>query len=166
MCADKKHVPLAGSEREPVPGTRVIGDVDPSQTFEITVRVRPRSEEDKAALLKKMDSQPPAERQYLSRDEFANKFGADPADLEKVINYAHENDLTIVKSSAPERTVVLRGTAQALTKAFPVALKQYDSPAGGYRGRTGPVQVPEELQGIVEGVFGFDNRPQAAPRSA
>jgi len=34
---------------------------------------------------------------------------------------------------------------------------------GEYRGRTGAVRMPAELKGIVEGVFGLDNRPQAKP---
>src|SRR5262249_25483670 len=36
--------------------------------------------------------------------------------------------------------------------------------AGGlYRGRHGPVHVPLILDGVVEGVFGLDNRPKAKP---
>jgi hypothetical protein len=32
-----------------------------------------------------------------------------------------------------------------------------------YRGRTGPVHLPDELHGKVEGVFGLDDRQQARP---
>jgi len=47
--------------------------------------------------------------------------------------------------------------------AFGVQLKTYEHPSGKYRGRTGAVQLPAELQDVVEGVFGLDNRPQAKP---
>jgi kumamolisin len=50
-----------------------------------------------------------------------------------------------------------------MSKAFGVELKQYDHPNGTYRGRTGPVHIPQELRDVIEGVFGLDNRPQAKP---
>lgn len=162
MPPPRKFVRLPDSQRQPVADSRIVDEVNPSETFEITVRVRPTSK-DKAALLKELET---GEQHYLSREQFAQKFGANPCDLEKVTDYAHENGLTVVNADAAQRTVVLRGTAKALTAAFPTELKQYDSPAGRFRGRTGEVQVPEELSGIVEGIFGFDNRPQAKPRTS
>jgi len=50
-----------------------------------------------------------------------------------------------------------------MNEAFGVELKEYEHPNGRYRGRTGPVHLPAELQNVVEGVFGLDNRPQAKP---
>ena len=50
-----------------------------------------------------------------------------------------------------------------MNDAFGVQLKEYQHPNGNYRGRTGPVQIPVELQDVIEGVFGLDNRPQAKP---
>jgi len=157
----KKPVVLAKSHRKPAPGARLIGDVDPNETLEITVRVRSHSSEDRAALLADMQSQPPAKRQYLTREQLASRFGADPADLEKVAAYARENGLTVTSTSVPRRTVMLRGTVANLTKAFPTELKQYDSNHGKYRGRVGPLQIPDDLAGIIEAIFGFDNRRQA-----
>jgi kumamolisin len=161
MSPSSKYVPLPDSERDAVADAKVIGDVDPQESFEITVQLRPKAGEDKAALLKQLESQPLAQRQYPSRDDFAQKFGADPADVTKVEAYAHSKGLDVVRSDPASRTVTLQGTAQALTTAFPAQLKQYESSTGRFRGRTGPVQIPEELQGIVEGIFGFDNREQA-----
>ena len=51
-----------------------------------------------------------------------------------------------------------------MSNAFGVQLEEYDHPEGGtFRGRTGPIMIPAELDGIVVGVFGLDNRPQARP---
>lgn len=166
MSANRNLVPLPGSERPPVTGAKMVGDVDPNETFEITVKVRPRSATagEKDALLKQMESQSPGQREYLTREQFAEKFGADPADFEKVAQYAREHGLTVGSENPASRTITLRGTAKALTDAFPTDVKLYEGPTGRFRGRTGPVQIPEELQGIVEGIFGFDNRPQAEAR--
>lgn len=164
MSSARKYALLPGSERKPPAGARPVAELDPGETFEITIRVRPRPSQDMKALLKKMESQPPAERQYLSREEFSQKLGADPADLKKVADYGRESGLTVVSTDPAQRNVVVRGTVRALTKAFPTELKLYESPAGHFRGRTGTIHVPEDLKGVVEGVFGFDNRPQARPR--
>ena len=160
MPSDKLVI-LAKSHRKPVPGARLIGDVDPKEALEITIRVRSQSSEDRTALLATMQNQPPSKRQYLTRDQLAQRFGANPADLEKVAEYARENGLTVTSTSAPRRTVMVKGTVANLVKAFPVELKQYDSEHGKFRGRTGPLQIPESLSGIVEAIFGFDNRRQA-----
>jgi len=50
-----------------------------------------------------------------------------------------------------------------MNAAFGVELKQYEHATGRYRGRTGTIHLPEDLHGVVEGVFGLDNRPQAKP---
>lgn len=56
---------------------------------------------------------------------------------------------------------MVKGTVANLTKAFPTELKQYDSDHGKYRGRTGPLRIPDQLSSIIEAIFGFDNRRQA-----
>jgi kumamolisin len=161
----KKTVGLAKSHRKPAPGSRLIGDVDPQETIEITVRLRSRTLEDRTVLLAEMLQQPPRERHYLSRAELASRFGADPADIEKVTAYARDNNLTVVTASIPRRSVMLRGTVADLTKAFPTELKRYDSDLGEYRGRTGALQIPQNLSGVIEAIFGFDDRRQARAHS-
>jgi kumamolisin len=106
----------------------------------------------------------PHKRRRLSREEFAATFGAHPDDLSKVEAFARENDLTIVEVDAARRVVVLTGPAAALSAAFGVELQLYEHEQGTYRGRTGQLHIPSELAGIITGVFGLDNRPQAKPR--
>ena len=161
----KKYVVLAKSHRKPVPGARLVSDVDQQETIEITIRVRSRSAEDRNALLSSLQNQPPGKRHYLTREQLAHRLGANPADLEKVAAYARENGLEVTGTSVPRRTVSVKGPLGKLVKAFPVELRQYESEQGSYRGRVGPVQIPEELSGIVEAIFGFDNRRQARPHA-
>jgi kumamolisin len=161
----KKTIGLAKSHRKPAPGTRLIGEVNPQESIEITVRLRSRTSEDRIALLEEILQQPPAERHYLSRAELASRFGADAADIEKVTAFARENNLTVVNASIPRRSVVLSGTVAELIKAFPTELRRYDSELGEYRGRIGALQIPQSLSGVIEAIFGFDNRRQARAHS-
>jgi kumamolisin len=162
---NKSKVVLAKSHRKPAPGARLVGDVNQTNTLEITIRVRPRTSDDPAKLLADMQNQPPAQRKYLTREDLATRFGADPGDMEKVAAYARENGLTITNTSVPRRTLMVQGTIANLVKAFPTELKQYDSDHGKYRGRIGPLHIPSDLSGIIEAIFGFDDRRQARPHS-
>ena len=78
--------------------------------------------------------------------------------------FARDHDLTVTETSLPRRTVVLSSTIANLSDAFDVKLVKYEHPEGNFRGRTGSIQVPADLVDVVQGVFGFDNRPQARPR--
>ena len=102
-------------------------------------------------------------RKYLTRAQYAASHGADAHDIASVAAFATAHGLSVVEADEARRSVVLSGTTQAMNDAFGVQLQQYEHAAGTYRGRTGAVSVPSELAGIVEGVFGLDDRPAADP---
>jgi kumamolisin len=164
MSKFTEHVPLIGSERVPLPGARVVGPVNPDEKLEVTVVLKSKSSrESTQQAIRSMASQPPGQRKNLSHEEFTATRGAQAADIEKVEEFAHEYGLTVVRSDAARRSVVLSGTAAAFTRAFQVDLHCYEHANGTYRGRTGAVNIPVELNGIVSAVMGLDNRPQATP---
>jgi kumamolisin len=152
--------PLKGSERQPVPGAKSVGKSDPKERLEVTVIVRRRAADD---LQKKVKELNRGGRSRISRDEFAKTYGAAPADFAAVKKFAEKHGLAVVQEDAPRRSVVLSGTVAHFNDAFGVDLQQFEYDGGSYRGRTGAVQLPPELKGVVEGVFGLDNRPQARP---
>jgi kumamolisin len=142
----------------------MVGAVDPHERILVTVLVRRRpSSQGLTAMIEGLGARPPHARQHMSREAFAATHGADPADLEQVEEFAHEHGLDVVEASAAQRRVVLSGTVEACSTAFGVSLARYEHPGGSYRGRTGPVHVPDDLTPIIEGVFGLDDRPQARP---
>jgi kumamolisin len=163
VAKDQKLVSLAGSERKLPPGAREVGVPDPNERILVSVLLRPRTPLDGLTSGKEMGATPPRERQYLTREEFAARYGADPADVAKVEAFAHQHNLTVMEASLARRTIVLSGTIAALSDAFGVKLANYESSEGTFRGRTGPVMIPSELTGVVQGVLGFDNRRQARP---
>jgi kumamolisin len=156
-----KHI-LAGSERQPLPGARAVGKADPAERLEVTILTRRRAGETLKARVTKLASGDTSGG-HLKREDFAQQFGADPADVAAVKTFASNHGLAVVQEDASRRTVVLSGTVAQFNDAFGVDLQEFEHPAGSYRGRTGPVQLPDELHGIVEGVLGLDNRPAAKP---
>ena len=162
MSTPKKPLPLAGSERAPLEGARVIGPANPNEQVDVTIRLRSRAGK-KPIVTADAFTKPIEKRTILSRKDFEKNHGADPDSIAKVEAFAREHKLTVKEKSAGRRTVILSGPVSAMNQAFGIELKQYEHPNGRYRGRTGAIHIPTDLQDVIEGVFGLDNRPQAKP---
>jgi kumamolisin len=160
------HVPLPGSMRALLPNSHLAGAVDPSEVASITVRVR--STGDKQALEKRVYEQsglPLKDRTYLTREQLAQQHGATNQDLDLVEHFAQQHDLSVVHRSAAERSIVLKGKLSDLLAAFPADVQMYHHATGSYRGRQGQIHIPQPLDKIITGIFGFDTRPKRrAPR--
>jgi kumamolisin len=150
---------LKGSERTAVQGAQSLGPAEPGERLEVTVLVRRRARQEFAARVAALAAgRPPV---VLSRDEFAKRHGAEPADLAAVRAFAAAKGIAVVQEDEARRTLVLSGTVGEFSAAFEVELHQMTHDGGSYRGRTGAITLPSELHGIVEAVLGLDSRPQA-----
>jgi kumamolisin len=154
---------LETSERDLVPNSQLVGPADTNEVISVSVRVRRGSDAPALPDMSDLASTPGSSRQYMSREEFANLYGAAPDDLKKITDFAKAAGLTVVETSAARRTVVLSGTVGQMNAAFGVNLGRYKTADQEYRGREGFIHVPVELANIVEGVFGLDNRRMARP---
>ena len=145
--------PLPGSEK-PAFG-RTPSPKSPSGTITVTVVLRRRSPLDPETL----------GQTRLTRAQFAQQHGADPAAIKAVCAFAKRYGLTVEPGSpAPGRLGIrLSGTAATMQTAFGVTLQQQTHEGATFRVREGSIQLPEELTGLVEAVLGLDNRPQASP---
>jgi len=156
------RVVLPGSHREKMAGASAPRPVDNHEMVQVTMVLRRRSQS-RALSAEQFGFRNAHSANYHTREDFAALHGADPADLARVDAFAHEYGLTISERSAARRSVVLKGTAENMQKAFGTSLAHYDSPSGRYRGRTGSLSLPEDLQPAVTAVLGLDNRPVAKP---
>jgi kumamolisin len=152
---------LKGSERVVMPGARVMAPADPQERLEVSLIVRRSAGDEFRARVAELASGG-AERPCMSREEFAQRHGADPADLAAVRAFASAQGLSVVQEHAARRTVMLSGTVARFNAAFQVQLQQMQHDSCSYRGRTGNIALPSELDGVVEAVLGLDSRPQAS----
>ena len=157
------YVPLTRSKRSPAPGARLAGPADPAEMLAVSIRAR-RSP-GAPPFPDPSGSAPDSEIRCApwSREEMAERYGADQADLDQVAAFAQSHGLSVLESSRARRTVRAQGTVEQMSRAFAVDLGYYESGEERYRGREGFVHIPGELEGIVEGVFGLDNRRMARP---
>jgi len=148
-----QRVPLPGSEPTPLPGITVIGPSDPDEVATVSVVLRPRTPGS------------PFTHRELSLDEKKARYGADPAHVDAVVEFAAEHGLEVVDARPETRTVRLRGTLAALGAAFGVGFERHRGPAGEHRAQVGPVMMPATFAGQVVGVLGTDQRPAVVGKS-
>jgi kumamolisin len=155
VTAYTKRVELAGSERRLARGAS-LGEATPAgEEFEVLVKVRRR---------KPLPPLPPLPGRHMTHAEYAANHGADPDDLKAIEAFARQFHLRVQEVLPVERSVMLGGTAADYSQAFGVELRTHQFANGrAYRGREGTISIPAELEGIVRGVFGLDNRRVAWP---
>jgi kumamolisin len=158
MPADSRkprRVPLKGSKKAAFTTGKRVGPAPKAEEVTVTLRLRRRS-----PLASPCTT---ADFRTLGYDEFRALHGADPGDVAKVEAFAHAHGLVVPRVSLAQRAVDLAGTVEAMEQAFGVKLDRYTERGRSFRIRTGEIEIPADLAGIVEGVFGLDNRPRVEP---
>jgi kumamolisin len=154
--AFEKKIDLPGSERKAPKNAKAVGTLDMQATVSVTVVLRRRGNDPvvtPAGLPVKI----------LSRADFAKEYGASAEDIQLVEEFAHTTHLSVVDANLEKRSVVLMGTLAQLSKAFSAKLKCYQRAGSkvSFRARTGVLQIPTELKGVVVAVLGLDSRQAA-----
>jgi kumamolisin len=150
-----RYVAVKGSERTPLPGSRVIGRVNPGTMIDVSIKIRRKKK------LPDLKTRPAV---IMTRRVLATGYGASARDIAKVVKVFGSFSLKKLTADAATRTVELRGTAANLEDAFHTRLFNYEHKDGSYRGRVGALHVPPAVKNIVEAVFGLDNRRVARRR--
>jgi kumamolisin len=151
-----KWVGVPGSEKEAAHGA-MSGALTPAhESFDVSLVLRRR---------KSLPELAHWQHQRMTHAEYAANHGADPVDIQKAEAFARHFKLNVQAVLAVERTVLLQGTAADFSMAFGVELRTHRLQSGQtYRGRVGKISIPDELEGVVVGVFGLDNRRVAWPQ--
>src|ERR1700683_1605334 len=155
------HVPIHGSEFVPLAGANIIALADPDGEITVTIVVRARRPAPELHSDEALTNLLPRERRHLSREEFEERHGAHPDDLEQIESFARAHGFEIVETAAARHSVRLRGKSGEFSKVFRVEMHQYDHERGRHRGVNGPIHIPAELAACVETVLGLHDRPVA-----
>ncbi|HKN07161.1 MAG TPA: S53 family peptidase [Thermoplasmata archaeon] len=152
---------LEGSERTPFPGPHQVAPLEQDDRVDVTILLRRRDAALRYPDVARLARRAPSERGYLTRETFVQYHGADPKDIDRVSAFARSQGLEVGRPSIGARTVRVAGPAGVVGPLFGASLERWSFPGGSFRGRTGYLSLPKELEGIAVGVFGLDNRPQA-----
>jgi kumamolisin len=159
IATHSDYVPFAPSNKRSLPKGIVTKEPPPGD-FTVRVVVKPQNEIKGVEAAARVH---PKERKFLTHEEHSKLYGANPADIKKIEDFAAKNGLKVVSSNAVQRTVLLSGSPAAFSEAFRVQLVTCVVKGKRHRVRVGMVHLPAELMPIVAGVFGLDDRAFAKP---
>jgi kumamolisin len=146
------HVELAGSRRAPPHDAVRLRDIEPDARIEVTVTL-------KGPDLPALDRMPD---RALSRAEIDNNWGVPASTVQKVERVLRSFGLRVQDVKQAGRSLRVTGSATAMTAAFQPKLAIYQVLGQGQiRGREGPLMIPSQLDGLITGVDGFDQRRMA-----
>jgi kumamolisin len=137
-------------------GMRYLGPHTDRAPLEVTIVLRRR-----AGASPQVASWPTRPR--WPRAEFGSHCGADPADLARLREFAHQHGLTERNADPGRRVLHLSGTPQALERAFSVTLGRYRlrDGRGPFIGCDRAPTLPAEALAVL----GLDRRPVARAHS-
>jgi subtilase family serine protease len=100
----------------------------------------------------------PLFHQYLTPEQFANRYGANSADYAALKEWATSNGLSVVHESLARTCLTVRGSTAQLQTLFKTQLNNYRSADGKefYSAAFRPT-VPDEIASRVSGVIGLTN---------
>jgi kumamolisin len=159
LFSSQPRLALPGSEKAAFPvdiQAAATAAAPTEETMTVSVILKPKTPLDPTTLAD------PSAR--LSREQFAERHGPDPASVQLIQDFAAEFHLQCERMEpASRRTMCLTGSMAAMSTAFGVHLQQANTIHGPLRLRSGSIMVPQSLLGHVVAVLGLDNRPQATP---
>ncbi len=181
MAIPKDYQRLENSTRHILPNARRMRPAAPDEAISVTIAVRRRPGGPPMPSQEEWATTPPGKRRYVTTEVFTANYGAAPVDLDLVADFAARHGLKVVEKNAAQRLVIAAGKVSQVNEAFAVELGHYEvehparrehkrmegdaRPAEpereAYRGYEGEVHIPVDVAGVVEGVFGLDNRRMA-----
>lgn len=136
----------------------MIGQVPATQHLHLAISLPLQNETELHELLQRIyDPQSSSFRQYLSVQEFTEKFGPSQSDYEALLNFAQANGLAVVDKFENRMVLDVEGPAAKIESAFHVTLGLYQHPTEA-RTFYAPDREPTTDAGVpVLHISGLDN---------
>jgi pro-kumamolisin-like protein/Big-like domain-containing protein len=147
------------------------GAIDPSFKLSyITLLTVPSAAQKKALTKLLADQQNPRSASYhkwLTPEQYADRFGLSPNDVQKLTAWLQSQGFTIVRSARGRNWIAFSGTAAQVENAFQVQIHNFNVHGEIHFANTAPPMIPATLSGIVAGFRGLnDFRPKSQARRA
>jgi len=137
------------------------GLVDPSMRLEyITLQIAPSPTQQAALdklLAEQQDSASPNYHQWLTPEQFADRFGMSRRDTAKITNWLRSEGFTIVQVARARNWVAFSGTAAQVQSALHTQIHRYVVDGEKHYANATNISLPTALAGIVMSVRGLND---------
>ncbi|HLG98907.1 MAG TPA: protease pro-enzyme activation domain-containing protein [Bryobacteraceae bacterium] len=145
------------------------GPVDPSLRLPYMTLVLKNSPTQQVALnellRKQQDPSSPLFHQWLTPEQYADRFGLSSNAVANIVSWLQAAGLTVLRVARGRDFIVFSGTATVVENAFQTSIHYYQ--VGGkthYANATAPA-IPATFAGIVTAIFGLDDFNPERPRN-
>jgi kumamolisin len=156
MATQEEHIALQGSEHHHSGNHKDLNKTAGTEPITVTLILNRAEGPQKLREVRDFSAKPAESTKPLTHAEFTAAHGADPKALKQVEEFAKSQGLTVLESDPARRSVVLRGPADAINKAFAVELHDYESSRGNYRSHAGSPKLPKSIAALVQTITGLD----------
>ena len=156
-------VPLQGNVRPMFRPENDLGPVEDSLRIEnmsIMFKLTDSQQADLTALLDELQNpQSPNFHQWLTPQDFADRFGLSPGDIKRVVDWLQVQGFQINQPTRSRSWVSFSGTAAEVRAAFRTEIHKYLVSDGLYYANATEPSVPSALADVVLAVHALDNYP-------
>ena len=137
------------------------GPVDSSEILPaLTMTLRP-SDEQEAALEKLLEEQQdpasPNYHQWLTPEQFGERFGVNDADLQKITTWLESQNLHVASVAPSRNAIMFTGTAGDVGKAFQTEFRHYRSDTATHFANSQDPSIPVAFDGVIRSIHGLNN---------
>ncbi len=132
VCQAQSRRPLTAHAREAVLSGRapLVGRVPTTQSMRLVLVLPLRNQDALDSLLKDLyNPSSPSYRQFLTVEEFTEKFGPSQQDYDAVVAFAEAHGLTLVGTSRNRVNIDVRGSVASIEEAFHLTMGLYQHPS-------------------------------------
>ena len=137
---------------------RLVGHLDPNQMLRVVIGLQPPHLAEEEEFLQQLHTkESPLFHQFLTAEQWNERFAPAAADEQAVVDWAQSQGLTATQRYDNRLLVDLEGPSAAIEKAFGVTLNMYQLGDTSYFSNNRDASIPTGLGGIIHAVLGLNN---------
>ena len=108
-------------------------------------------------LSQQQDPRSPLYHMWLTPEQYADRFGLSPNDIQKLTAWLQSQGFTVVNVARGRNFIVFSGTAAQAETVFQTEIHNFDVGGEKHFSNTTPPSIPAALSGVVTGIRGLSN---------
>ena len=130
------------------------------ENISLTFKLTESQQADLAALLEAQQNRTSSQfHQWLSPEDYAEKFGLSQNDINKVVAWLEAEGFKVTQTARSRRWISFTGTAAQVRAAFQAEIHNYSIYGRTYFSNASEPAVPAIIADVVLGLHGLDNYP-------
>ncbi|GCE25530.1 pseudomonapepsin [Dictyobacter alpinus] len=161
-----QRVPMVGQTVPLVKQAKKVGDMQAQQTMKLSVGLKLQHQEELSQLLQDIYNPSSTHyRQFLTPQQFAERFSPTHEQQQQVVDYLNNQGLTVDNVAPNGLLINAHGSVKQVETTFQVPLHTYQVGKRTFYANEHAPSIPASLSALILSVGGLDNSVQLHPLS-